>query len=99
LIQEHKTKLKNISDSENLILTFVRLGLVGKIGLSLDKKGLKRREYTNARSKNWLSSSGCLVAEAWGRGEGEGYYDNFGQIDHYNLLRLGRTYEAIKNWI
>jgi len=28
---------------------------------------------------------------------GEGaYYDNFGQIDHYNLLRLGRTYEAIK---
>jgi hypothetical protein len=45
------------------------------------------------RSENWLSSSGCLVAEAWG---GEGYYDNFGQIDHYNLLRLCRTYEAIK---
>jgi hypothetical protein len=37
-----------------------------------------------------------LVAWLLRRGGGEGYYDNFGQIDYYNLLRLGRTYEAIK---
>ncbi len=46
-------------------------GLDGKTGLSLDTKGLKRREYTNARSKNWLSSSGCLVAEAGGGGRAD----------------------------
>jgi hypothetical protein len=45
--------------------------------------------------------TGYRLLVAWlprrgGGGWGEGYYDNFGQIDHYNLLRLGRTYEAIK---